>query len=214
MGLALSIDHRNDKRVIVRPTGKSPSRGAKLAEQRRALREQLFPGVTDDLLWDRKREVGFATIPRTLPLIMQIMDSLTKNNPVSSTYLDLWARAFDEGFVRLDKPAEMAVCSGFLTARGPGIWASRLDLLARLKFISLAPGPQGERAYALIFNPYIVVQAKREEIDRRLFNSFLAQALAIGADVRLPPGMGAPANPFSPLQPAASGSQAEAVGTG
>lgn len=73
------------------------------------------------------------------------------------TYLDLWSRAFDEGYVKLDKPHEMALASGFTTARGPSIWATRLDLLHDLGFIALAPGAQGKRAFALIFNPYFVI---------------------------------------------------------
>jgi hypothetical protein len=175
-----------------------PTRTAKMAAQRLALRLQLWPDVSESELWDRKREKGFVVIPRTLPLIMQIQDSLTKNTPVSLTYLDLWSRVFDEGFVKLDKPAEQALAAGFGTNRGPSIWASRLDLLQKEEFIRLAPGPQGPRSFALILNPYLVIQRRREDIDNRLYNTLMAQALAIGSTAGIaPPTVPAPA-PSSP----------------
>jgi hypothetical protein len=159
----------------------SQTRSGRMAAQRMALRGQLWPDVSESQLWNRKKEIGFVIIPRTLPIIMQIQDNLTKNTPVSSTYLDLWSRVFDEGFVKLDKPVEQALASGFGTNRGPSIWASRLDLLQKEGFIRLAPGPWGARSFALILNPYLVIHSRRTAIDDRLFNTLMAQAIAIGS---------------------------------
>lgn len=185
-----------------------------MAAQRLALRQQLWPDVVESQIWNRKKETGFVVIPRTLPIILQILDSLTKNTPVSSTYLDLWCRVFDEGFVKLDRPHEQALAAGFMTQRGPSIWAMRLDLLSEHGFISLAPGAQGNRSFALIFNPYLVIQSKRSEIAPRLFNTLMAQATAIGAQT----GLGSiptvePAGNVEPPKalPAGSVATAEAV---
>jgi hypothetical protein len=167
--------------IVAEPTKQPISRTAKLAAARLSTRMELFPGVTESQLWNRKRENGFATVPRTLPLICLIADSLTKKTPVSGTYLDLWCRVYDEGFVKLDKPQEMALGSGFTTARGPSIWATRLDLLQQHGFIKLAPGAFGNRSYALVFNPYWVIRNKREVIEPKLYNALMAQAMAIGA---------------------------------
>jgi hypothetical protein len=168
------------------------TRAGKMAAQRMALRGQLWPDVTESMLWNRKKETGFVIIPRTLPLIMQIQDCLTKNTPVSSTYLDLWSRVFDECFVKLDKPVEQALASGFSTSRGPSIWASRLDLLQKEGFIRLATGPWGARSFALILNPYLVVHSRRQDIDERLFNTLMAQALAIGSQAGIQAAEAAP----------------------
>lgn len=162
------------------------SRTAKLAASRLATRMELFPGVTESQLWSRKKENGFATIPRTLPLICLIADSLTKSTPVSSTYLDLWCRMYDEGYVKLDKPQEQALGSGFTTARGPSIWATRLDLLEKHGWIKLAPGAFGSRSYAVIFNPYLVIRSKRDVIAPKLYNALMAQAMSIGAQAGTP----------------------------
>lgn len=158
-----------------------------MAAQRLALRGQLWSDISESQLWNRKKETGFVIIPRTLPIILQILDALTKNTPVSSTYLDLWSRVFDESFVKLDKPVEQALASGFSTTRGPSIWASRLDLLQKEGFIRLASGPWGSRSFALILNPYLVIHRRRKDIDDRLFNTLMAQALAIGSQAGITP---------------------------
>jgi hypothetical protein len=78
------------------------------------LRGQLWPDVTPAMLWHRKRSDGFSTIPRTLSIIMVMMDSLSKGRPVSTTYLELWCRTFDEALLNLSgKEHEYATASGF-----------------------------------------------------------------------------------------------------
>jgi hypothetical protein len=152
-----------------------------MAAARLEQRHQLWPNVGSDQVWNRRRDKGFATIPRTLPLIMVIADHLTSGTPVSSTYLELWARLFDEGFVKLDKPDEMALAAGFKTQRRRHIWSQRLDLLRKLGFIALAPGAQGDRSFALVFNPYHVIKKLRPKIPKDLYNALVAQANAVGA---------------------------------
>lgn len=165
------------------------------------LRSQLWPGLSELELWNRKKETGFVIIPRTLPIIIQILDLLTKNAPVGSTYLDLWSRVYDECYVKLDKPVEQALASGFSTQRGPGIWATRLDRLEKEGFICLAPGPWGQRGYALILNPYLVIHRRRQDVDPRLFATLMAQAIAIGSQAGIavaPPDLGAMPTPPLP----------------
>jgi hypothetical protein len=172
-------------------TSKSPppqpvvilSRGQKLAQGRLSMRQELWPNVTPDQVWSRKRSTGFATIPRPMPVILVIMDSLSVGKPVSTTYLDLWCRAFDESFVRLDKPHEMAFAAGFTTSRGPHVWAERMDILRKLGFIELAPGAQGPRGFALIYNPYHVIRALKDagRINAGMYNALLSAANGVGA---------------------------------
>jgi hypothetical protein len=47
-----------------------------------------------------------------MPLIMSILDDLSNGRPVSMPYLDLWTRAYDEEFVTLARPREMAFHAG------------------------------------------------------------------------------------------------------
>ncbi len=41
------------------------------------LRQELWPNLSDDALWLRKKSNGFTTMPRTMPFIMNIMDKLS-----------------------------------------------------------------------------------------------------------------------------------------
>jgi hypothetical protein len=161
----------------------SMSRAEKLEGSRLAVRAHLWPNVDPARLWSRKSAKGFATVPRTMPLLMQVMDRLNVGKPVSSVYLDLFCRAFDESFVRLDKAHQMAFSAGFVTARGPHTWAERLDLLKREGFIDIAPGPFGPRSFALILNPYFVVQDlhKKGRVEKALYNALVFEAESFGA---------------------------------
>ncbi len=134
---------------------------------------------------------GFSTIPSTMPLVLSIIDDLSNGRPASMTYLDLWTRAFDEGFVTLAKPREMAFHSGFTTQRAERTWRQKLDVLAELGFIDLKSGPNGPASYALLRNPYLVIKRHHEEKNVGLredkFNALVARALEIGDRTFAPP---------------------------
>lgn len=162
------------------------------------MRARLWPGLNPADLWNRLTHDGFSTIPSTMPLIMSIMDDLSKGSPVSSTYLDLWTRAYDEGFVTLAKPREMAFHAGFSTQRAERTWRLKLDTLAGLSFIDLKSGPSGPASYALIWNPYFVIKRHHDQKSPGLredkYNALVARALEIGDKTFAPP---APPIPFA-----------------
>src|SRR6266404_3346450 len=159
---------------------------SKIAAKQLHLRNKLWPNIGDDKLWLRRVRTGFTTVPRTMPLLMEIMDSLSKGKPVSAAYLDLWCRAYDECFVTLNKPREMAFHAGYSGQRAEQTWTERIRILVVLKFIEVKPGPSGELSYAIILNPYHVVKYhyKTETPGMRedLFNALLQRANEIGAD--------------------------------
>ena len=102
-------------------------RAKKIRSKTLKLREQLWPNLDLDRLWDRTERHGFTTMPRTMPLILQIMDILApKGQPVSLTYLSLWCRVFDESFLRLQNPNEIASEVGFSGQRALTTWNSRM----------------------------------------------------------------------------------------
>lgn len=163
----------------------------KIAQRQLDLRSRLWPRLSDDFIWQRKKHDGFTTIPRTMPLIQSIMDDLSEGNPVSSTYLELWCRAFDECFVTLSKPKEMAFHAGFTGQRGERTWRSRMKTLAELGFIDIKEGPSGPLSYALIFNPYLVIRRLHDQkhpgVREDKFNALIERACEISAaDFDLP----------------------------
>jgi hypothetical protein len=150
-----------------------------------SLRDKLWPKLDPKKLWLRQEAKGFTVIPRTMPLLLEIMDSLSNGKPVSSVYLDLWCRAYDECFVTLNKAREMAFFAGYTGQRAEQTWVTRIKILQKLGFIDIKPGPSGPLSYALIWNPYSVAEshyAKQTTGMREdLFNALLQRANEIKA---------------------------------
>lgn len=160
------------------------TRVSKVAKQKLALREELWPGV-ESRLWSRKEHDGFITVPRTMPLLMNIMDDLSpKGKPVSSTYLSLWCRVFDESVVTVTAEYELALEAGFTGQRAVSTWVGRIKILEELGFISVKPGPKGERNYILLFNPYLVVKEHNAKggVQEQKYIALIARMQEIGAN--------------------------------
>jgi hypothetical protein len=163
----------------------------KIAKRQLELRNRIFPHVTQDWLWTRQIYNGFTTLPKAMPLMLTIMDDMAKGQPVSGTYLELWCRTFDECFVNLSKPREIAFHSGFSGQRAERTWRGRLTLLEELKFILLGEGPSGPASYALILNPYMVIRWHHEHKSPGLrsdkYNALMERAAEIGDESLSPP---------------------------
>jgi hypothetical protein len=147
-------------------------------------------------------------MPKAMPLMLSIMDDLA-GQPVANTYLELWCRTYDESFVTLSKPREIAFHSGFYGQRAERTWRGRLKLLEELDFISLREGPSGPASYALLFNPYLVIRDHRQRGTPGLradkYNALLERALEIGDESMSPkPVATLPAAPETPAAATAS----------
>lgn len=154
-----------------------------LARQLEA-RAKIWPDVTNLMLWDRNERDGFSTVPRTMPLIMNIMDGLSdKGFPVGQTYLELWCRLYDELFLTLNRPEEMAFYAGFTGQRAVRTWKDRVKRLADLGFINLKSGPLGDMSYAIFFNPYHVIKRAYLEgkVQEDKYRALVIRANEIGA---------------------------------
>lgn len=147
-------------------------------------RAKIWPDITNLMLWDRTERDGFSTIPRTMPLIMNIMDGLSgKGFPVGQTYLELWCRLYDELFLTLNRPEEMAFYAGFTGQRAVRTWRDRVKRLADLGFIDLKSGPLGEMSYAVFFNPYHIIKRAylNGEVAEDKYRALVIRANEIGA---------------------------------
>lgn len=161
------------------------SKGRKISKQTLELRKQLWPEVTSEDLWDRRERTGFITIPRTMPMLLQIMDDVSpKGKPVSSTYLALWCRLYDESMVTINNEMEVALESGFSGQRATSTWASRIAILSELGFISVKPGSKGPRNYVLVYNPYNVVKSLNAagKVQEQKYIALFTRAQEVGAN--------------------------------
>lgn len=162
------------------------ARKSKIQKKIDALRAELWPDLDDDEVWTRQTRDGFTTVPRTLSMIGSIADTLSgKGKPVFQTYAELWCRTYDNGFVNLSKQSEIAFSSGFSGQRAVATWRERMKRLQALGFIDIRPGPSGEYSYALIFDPYKVIERhkekKTENFPMNRYAAFIERAIEIGA---------------------------------
>jgi hypothetical protein len=160
--------------------------GKAIVAKQLAQREAMWPGISGSpWLWHRQANKGFATIPKTMPLILQIMDDLSNGKPLSSTYLALWCDTWDNSMVNLSKPQEMAHAAGFTGQRALYTWRTRMLLLKELLFIDIKPGKSGDMSHVLIWNPHQIIrlhqQRKTPGLTEGAFNALLERALDIGA---------------------------------
>jgi hypothetical protein len=160
----------------------TPSSAKAIVEKQLTQRELLWPGAAA-YLWHRKANKGFATIPKTMPLILQIMDDLSNGKPLSSTYLGLWCETWDNSMVNISKHQEMAHAAGFTGQRAVYTWSGRMHLLHSLKFIDIKPGRSGPISHVLIWNPHQAIRWHHEQN----FNALLERAIEIGAKDMLEP---------------------------
>ena len=156
------------------------------------LRSRLWPELKEEELWSRKLYDGFTTIPRTMPIIMNIIDQLSDGSKRTSiTYLVLWEQAFDEMYVSLQNSADLAFHSGFTGQRAVRTWKERIKTLDELGFIRTADGTSGHYSHAVILNPHFVVRrlysAKTPGLTAASYNALVERAIAVSAeDISVP----------------------------
>lgn len=158
------------------------------AERRRlALRDDLWPGF-QDLVWSRHTVKGFTTIPRLLPLVMHLIKQLAPTGDPSKAYIELWCRAFDEGFVTINNEADSAYAAGYDSSRAERTWSAHMWQLEKLGFIKIKKLGNREIAYVLLINPLQVCSDlhNNNRVPAEWWIAFLARASEIGAVIPEP----------------------------
>lgn len=143
-----------------------------------------------EIIYDKRNESGFCTIPRSLALVATLIRHLSKRDP-SRAYWDLWTRQRDDGYVEIDDAAEMAAISGLTGTRALKSWREKLDELERLGFIQIKGKGNQKYKYVLLLHPHDVVQKIRHETPDRIpdwwWSYFTTRIQDIGAKLRWEP---------------------------
>ncbi len=156
----------------------------KMAERAKQQKDLHFPQVSDGWLWHRKQNDGFITIPRTMPIVLQAVDALTKGQPAGLTLFALWCRSPDHGMISIESPAIHASEAGFTGERAVDTWRRRMKKLAELGFIVHKAGPSGDFHYVLLLNPNWAVELRRhkfKDIPESIYSQFVERTMDIGA---------------------------------
>jgi hypothetical protein len=156
-------------------------RKSKAQEKTLRLREEFWPELKENDVWDRKKQNGYTTVPRTMPLLMAIIDSLSKNQPAGQAYFVLWCHVFDESVLTIENPEIFASETGFSGERKLSTWKQRMKTLQELGFIDAKKGGSGDYHYVLIPNPHVVVRKLKNRIPESLYRQLYDRAFDIGA---------------------------------
>jgi hypothetical protein len=161
----------------------SQTRRLKMSERAQQQLALHFPDVPETLLWRRKSNDGFTTVPRPLPIAMQAIDETSKGTPAGHSLFCLWARAPDNPLVIVENPATFAAETGFKGERATDTWRKRMRRLRELGFIRTKPGSSGECHFILLLNPNIAVELMRRNglVQDGLYGRFIERLADVGA---------------------------------
>jgi len=158
------------------------ARRAKMSERAESQRLIHFAGVDDAWIWTRKKNNGFTTVPRTLPIAMQAVDEQSKGQPPGHVLFCLWARAPDHPVLVIDNPVTFAAEAGFTGPRAVDTWRRRMKRLQELQLIVAKAGPAGDFHYVLLTNPNSAVEWMRSngKIQDVLYGRFWDRLSEVG----------------------------------
>lgn len=166
-----------DKQSAARKNGMAE----RAAEQLKA----YFPEVPREHLWIRQKNKGFTTVPRTLPIAMEVIDNLSKGQPAGHAYFSLWCRAPDSPLVVVSNPLVYAAEAGFSGERAVDTWRRRMKRLRELGFIRTKKGVSGDFHYILLMNPNVVIELMSLQgshpIQQDLYLKFRDRIMDVGA---------------------------------
>lgn len=161
----------------------SAKRRLTMSERAQQLMLVHFPEIPEAWKWTRKTHDGFSTVPRTLPIAMQIIDAQSKGQPAGHVLFCLWARMPDHPVITIESPSTFAAEAGFLGERAVDTWRRRMKKLRELSFIITKPGPSGEFHYVMLTNPNAAVEWMRRnnKVQDGLYGRFIDRLPEIGA---------------------------------
>ena len=154
-----------------------------MAERAQQMLDLHFPNTDDRYMWRRKVNDGFSTIPRTLPIVMQAVDAVSKGKPPGHVLFCLWARAPDNPLIMIENPSTFAAEAGFSGERAVDTWRKRMKRLRELSMIMTKQGASGEFHYVLLTNPNTGVEWMRKNgmVQDGLYGRFIDRMAEVGA---------------------------------
>lgn len=161
----------------------STAKRMSMAERAQKQMEVHFPNVPQPWLWHRKTNDGWFTLPRIMPIAMQVIDAQSKGQPAGHTLFCLWARSPDNPVIAVENPATFAAEAGFIGERAVDTWRRRMKRLRELNFIQTKPGPSGDFHYVLLINPSASTEWMRTcgLVQDGLYARFVDRLIEVGA---------------------------------
>lgn len=155
----------------------------KMAERAQQQLDLHFQGVDPRIMWRRKTNDGFTTVPRTMPLVMQAVDQASNGIAPGHVLFCLWARSPDNPLLMIENPSTYAAEAGFSGERAVDTWRKRMRALRDWGMILTKKGSSGEFHYVLLLNPNTGVEAMHSggRVQPELYARFRDRMAEIGA---------------------------------
>lgn len=153
------------------------------AKRRRAkLRKELWPDVTDEMIWNRATFKGFTTVPRTMPIIMSIINTLSKTS-AGNVYFGIWCKAFDDFIIEVRDEYDMAFSCGYSGSRAIRSWRERVDVLEKNGFVRSSRSPVGSYRYILVLDPHKAIAKLygHSAVEKEYYAALQQTLITIGA---------------------------------
>ena len=146
--------------------------------------QELIPGG-DALVWPRAGEGGWFQGPRSLPLILAVLNTkaFRGNVDIASTYLALLAENWGEGIVEIKGEADAAMMAGQRAdARGLRGWRDRIRKLEKLELVRIFPRGTQAIGYVVLMHPHDVLQRLRDKgkIENGMWNLYQSKLREAG----------------------------------
>ena len=136
-----------------------PKTETKWHRKRKALRDHLWSDA-ESVIFLAPRDGGYCrVVPRIVPLTCVLLDlAKQRAGELTASYLDLWVRSDNDGFVEVEDELECAAGAGFLGGRALWSWRERTRELERLGAIRVKGEGHRQIAYILLLHPEQVVE--------------------------------------------------------
>lgn len=132
--------------------------------KRMALLRELWPNDAANV-WKGPDEIGYFCAPRTLPLVLSLMQqqTISGNQDPAPVYIDLMARNMGEGVIEMVSEEEHAYASGYSGNRATRTWRDRMKILEETGFIKVKARGGLKYGFVLLIHPTLVVQKLKGE---------------------------------------------------
>lgn len=148
-------------------------KGEKAKQTSIDLRKVHWADVKDEDIWllsNEHKRFGFAQVPRTLSLVINIINDIAKKKygkavPAGKTYFALWLHHYGEGLVRIASEQQIAYEAGYGGQRNVSTFRDHMKVLKEIGFIDFRKGVKGPMHYVLLLNPYNVMKRLRDQTD-------------------------------------------------
>ena len=147
--------------------------------RRERLRKEFWP---EDDAWTGIDEKGWFKAPRTIPLILELLNTKKineKQQDVTRVYVELWARHIDGGIIEMSEHLRHAHAAGYRGPRAIRTWRERMKVLEESGFIKSKEAEGQQYKYVLLVHPTVAVKRLYDagKIETEWWDSYRARQI-------------------------------------